>query len=493
MNTTSSTSSTSATQSLVSQLGAGSGIDMAALATNLAAAQFASSVDRLSTKSDTLTAQISSASNIKSMLLGFSSSLGDAVRNGNLAPQPQIANSAVASGTLSGTRTPSGSFSLEVTALARGQTLASAAYASATAPTGGGTLTIRFGTIKPASTDAKGQAVPASLSADPQQVAIDVTIPDGATLNDVATAINAKKSGVTAYVAQTSAGAQLVFKGPEGAASAFQIETTESATSTTSPGLSKLAWTPSSGTGQLVTTSSDASLIVDGLPRTATSNTVSEAIPGVTLKLTGTNTGAPTKVTFADTSTALTSTMTDLTSVLNEIAGALNTATDPVSGNLRSDNGARALKKALGQLAGSTVMPNATGAAKTLADLGLSTQRDGTFVLDTNRLKATLAKDPDGVAAMFTTGLYGVYATVDKLNRSASSATDPGSLGGSIARFNKQLAQVKVDQTDTAAKQEKLRSSMTARFAVSDSNISASKATLTFLQNQIAAWNKSSD
>ena len=48
MTTTSSTSSSSTTQSLVSALGGGSGIDMAALASNLAAAQFSARTDRLS-------------------------------------------------------------------------------------------------------------------------------------------------------------------------------------------------------------------------------------------------------------------------------------------------------------------------------------------------------------------------------------------------------------------------------------------------------------
>jgi flagellar hook-associated protein 2 len=478
MTTTTSTTSTGATQSLVTALGAGSGIDMAALATNLATAQFASQVDRLTNKTETLTAQISSASNIKSMLLTFSTSLGTAVRTGSLSPQPQIANAAVASGTLSGTRTPAGNFSLEVTKLAKSQTLTSVPYDTPTSKVGSGTLTLSFGTI------AGGV-----LNPDSAHAAVDIAIPAGATLNDVANAINAKKSGVTAYVAQTGTGAQLVFKGAEGAANGFQITTTPDAGT---PSLSDLAWTPAASS-QLIATASDAEFLVDGISRTATSNTVSEAIPGVTLKLTGVNTGAPTTVAFTDTSAALATTMADLTAALNEIAGALNTATDPTSGDLRADNGARALKKAFGQLAGSTVMPNATGAAKTLADLGLSTQRDGTFVLDSNRLNATLAKDPDGVAAMFTTGLYGVFATIDKLGRSASSPSDPGSLGGSISRFNKQLAQVKQDQSGIAAKQETLRANLTARYAASDTRITASKSTLSFIQNQIAAWNKSSN
>lgn len=478
MTTTSATSTATPTPSLVTALGSGSGIDMAALATNLATAQFASQVGRLTTKSETLTAQISSAANLKSMMLNIATSLGNAVRTGGLSPQPQIAAANVASGSLSGTRTPSGSYSLEVTTLAKSQTLASAAFSNSEAsqPVGGGTLTLRFGDI----------SQPVS---DPDtRTAVDITIAPDAKLSDVANAINATNTGVTAYVAQTAQGAQLVFKGKEGVANGFTLETSETPANS---GLARLAWKPSSTTGQLVTTAGDASFKVDGLPRTSPSNSVSEAIPGVTLKLAGTNVGAPTTVTFSDASAALTSTMTDLTGALNEIAAALNTATDLSTGDLRSDSGARALKRSFSQLAGTVVMPNATGAARTLADLGLSTQRDGTFVLDSNRLKATMAKDPEGVAAMFTNGLYGAYATVDKLSRSATDASNPGSLGGSISRFNKQLAQTKVDQTTITGKQDALRASLTKRFAVSDTRISASKATLSFLQGQIDAWNKS--
>lgn len=479
MSTVSTTTSTGATQSLVQALGAGSGVDMQALATNLATAQFASRLDRLTSKSETLNAQISSASNIKSMLLAFSTSLGNLVRNGDLSPKPQVANAAVAGASLSGTRTPKGTFSLEVTALATGQTLASPTF-SASEAVGGGTLSLRFGTV------AGGK-----FAADSSRKAIDIAIPAGAKLDDVANAINGKNTGVSAYVATSPQGAQqLVLKGPEGAANGFQLETSGL---TEGSKLNNLAWAPGSGTGQLLSTASDAAFLVDGLARTATSNTISEAIPGVTLKLAATNAGSPTKVSFADTSSAISSAMTDLVGALNEVAGALNTATDPNNGELRADSGARALKTRLGQLAGSTVMANATGAAKTLADLGVSTQRDGTFVLDNARLQATLAKDPDGVAAMFTTGFQGVYATVDKLYRDMSSSTDPGSLGGSITRLNKQLKQAAEDKTALSEKQEALRANLSSRFAVADTRVQRSQSTLTFLQNQIDAWNKSGD
>ena len=450
---------------------------MAALANNLAVAQFSARTDRLTAKSEKLNTQISSASNIKSMLLSLSSSLGDRVRIGDLSPQPSVSNASVATAALSGTRTPKGSYSLEVTSLAKGQTLASSAFASSSTTVGAGTLTLRFGTVSGS-----------SFTEDTSHSATNITVAAGATLSDVAAAINGSGAGVTAYVAQTVDGAQLVMKGKDGAANGFVLEATEDSGS---PGLSDLAWSPGSASGQLLAGASNAAYKIDGLSMTSPSNTVSEAIPGVKLNLTATNVGSPTTVSFNDPSTVITDAMNDLVAALNEIAGAVKTATDPLTGDLRTDGGARKLRNSLAQLAGTTVMPNATGAAKTLADLGVSTQRDGTYVLDTTRLASTLAKDPDGVSAMFTNGIYGVYATVDKLYRSAGSTTDPGSLGGSISRYTSQLKKVSEDQSDLVEDQEKLRSSLAARFAVSDNRISQSKSTLTFIQNQIAAWNKS--
>jgi flagellar hook-associated protein 2 len=182
--------------------------------------------------------------------------------------------------------------------------------------------------------------------------------------------------------------------------------------------------------------------------------------------------------------------MQDFTGALNEVASALNAATDPKGGDLARDPGARALRQTLGRLAGSVVMPDAPGdAPRTLADLGLATNRDGTFRLDPARLAATLQRDPEAVAAMFTTGLYGVYATIDGLSRRATSLTNPGSLGGSITRYTEQRAKAAEDLAKIAEKQEVLRASLVQRFAVTDARVGASKATLSFLQNQIDAWN----
>ncbi|HKT84590.1 MAG TPA: flagellar filament capping protein FliD [Novosphingobium sp.] len=472
-----STSSTkSATSSLISALGGGSGIDFGALASNLSAAQFAARQDQLTAKSDALNAKVSAASNIKSMLLNLDTSFGTLVRSGELARTPRIANSAVATASLTGTTQPSGTFSLEVTRLASGQRLASSPYTAAADTIGSGTLTLRFGTVSGA-----------TFAEDTSHAPVSVTIAAGATLADVAKSINAANAGVSAYIANTVDGAQLVLRGPEGAANGFVLEATEDPAD---PGLSNLAWTPSSGTGQLLATAQDAAFKVDGLAMTSKTNSVSEAIPGLKLDLAATNAGAPTTISFNDPKDVIVSAMRDFTEALNQLTAEVRKAT-AIGGDLANDSGTRALQRSLSQLAGTTVMPNATGVARTLADLGLKTERDGTFSFDADRFNATMAADQDGVVAMFTNGIYGVYATFDKLYRSASSTTDPGSLGSSITRYNKQLTQITEDQSEITEKQEALRLQLVSRFAVTESRITASQSTLTFLQNQIKAWNSS--
>ncbi|MFM5930627.1 MAG: flagellar filament capping protein FliD [Novosphingobium sp.] len=477
MATTASTTA-SATSQLVTALGGGTGVDMAQLAETLAAAQFAAKADRLAAQSQKLEANISSAGSLKSMLVNLSASLGERVRTGDLSPQPTLANSAVAKATLSGAARPRGSFSLEVTALAKAQTLASPVpgYAASTSPVGSGSLTLRFGTIA-------GTGFAEDLTHAP----VTLTIASGATLADVASAINGANAGVTAYVAQTTDGAQLVLKGQEGAANGFILEASETVGE---EGLVNLAWNPTGDATRLKAGAANAAFKIDGLSMTAPSNTVNDAVPGLNLKLTGTNINNPTQLTFADPAAAIKSAMEELVSAFNEVVAALNTATDAQTGDLAQDIGARGLKRALAQFGTQIIMPNATGnEPRTLAEIGLSIQRDGTFKLDSSRLNAVLTADPQGVAAMFTNGLYGVFSSFDALARRATSNTDPGSLGGSIVRYTAQASKVKADQTDITQRQEVLRSQLISRFAKMNANVGVSKSTLSFLKNQIDAWN----
>jgi flagellar hook-associated protein 2 len=306
----------------------------------------------------------------------------------------------------------------------------------------------------------------------------------------VANSINAANSGVTAYVANSSAGARLVLKGADGAENGFVLEATETPGQ---EGLANLAWEPSTGDpAQLLSASSDAEFKLDGVAMKSASNAVGEVAPGISLTLKATNTGNPAAITFNDASAAVATVMTDLTSALNEIVTALNSAMDPTSGDLSRDDGARSLRRSLSSFGSTVIMPTATGTSpKTLAELGLATARDGTFSVNSATLSAALARDPEGVAAMFTSGLYGVYATVDKISRAASTAGNPGSLAGSLSRYNTQKSSLAKENAKIADQQEVVRARLAKQLTSADSIIGNSKSTLSFLQSQIAAWNKS--
>ena len=460
--------------SIVSSFGVGA--DLTSLAGQLAEAQFAGRNQRLTDQSETLERRISLAGSIRSNLSGFASAIGDRFRSGDLAPAPTINNAAVANVSTPVGTVGEGTYSLEVTNLASNQVLTSPSYANDTDTVGAGTLTIRF-----------GETSNASFVEDPDSTALALTIDPGATLQDVATAINGAGAGVNAYVAETTSGFQLVVKGEEGLQNGFTIEATEDGAN---PGLSNLNWQPGSDPTRLIQTSGDAAFLLDGVARTSASNTLESVAPGLSLELTGTNVGAPTTISFSSPNSLLSTVMNDITFALNEVVSELRSATDPLTGDLALDSGARALSRTLSGLGSLEIMPNAPdGSPRTLAEIGLEIQRDGSFQLNTETFNAVMARDAAGVAAMFTTGINGIYSTFDEIARSSALSSDPGSLGGSIARYQAQSQEVNSDLADLAEKQEDFRARMTARFAAADTAVAASQSTLSFLEAQIEIWN----
>jgi flagellar hook-associated protein 2 len=184
--------------------------------------------------------------------------------------------------------------------------------------------------------------------------------------------------------------------------------------------------------------------------------------------------------------------MTDFVSALNDIIGQINDLAAPFGGELGNDPGARELRRDLGGLASRVVMPGAVGdAPRTLGDLGLAITRDGTFRVDTVRLNRALETSPDAVAAMFTTGVSGVFGTMDRFARENSLVTDPGSLGGSLRRYETQKAASEERLSRIAEQQENLRERLTREFTASERRVAASQSTLTFIRQQVDMWSNS--
>ncbi len=158
----------------------------------------------------------------------------------------------------------------------------------------------------------------------------------------------------------------------------------------------------------------NASVTIDGVPISSASNTITGAIPGVTLNLEATTQGAPVSLTVAPDESQISSEInqfvTDYNSALNLVNAQFNvtTGTDS-SGNatasegvLASDSSVQSLQSVLEQAVGYVYTPTSgTTTVSTLNDLGITMNNDGTLSVDTTTLDNALTTNPTDVQNFF--------------------------------------------------------------------------------------------
>ena len=489
--TTTKTAAQSATskaaQSLFTSLNTGSGVDLSTLVPGLVEAQFAARTAALKAKSETLTTQISAVAKLKSGITDFNSALKSLTEGGTLATQPSSSNSAVltASGT-PGAKLAGLSKSITVNALATAQTAATTTPLSKTAAIGTGTLTITLGTAT-YSADGKAMTGFAPGAAKPIDITIDA---ENATIDKIAAKINAANAGVTASVVTNADGsAYLAMKGKTGAAQAFTVSGTG--------GLSALnVGTGTGATGtRLSGVAANAELTVDGIDVERASNTVDDLVDGVKLTLVS---ASPTPVTLgaALPTAALSSVVSDFVSTVNSMMTDVKAATDPITGDLRSDSAAKALQRSLQSITLTKVVPGSftDGTPTTLAEIGVTTnEKTGALQVDAKRLSEVLAKYPDAVEAMFApsgSNLMGLSAQLGKIQLAASSTTY--GLDASTKRLNEAQSDTTQAQDKLTDQRETTTTRMTAQFASMNSKVSAYKSVQSFMDQQIKMWTKDS-
>lgn len=471
--------------SIVQTLGGASGIDTTALVQSLVDAQFQARNAALTRREETLTAQISAAATHKSNMTSFASALSTLARGGTLATQPTSSSPGTLAVTrLAGANLTHLSAQVEVRQLASPQTAAAAAVADKAAAIGRGKLTLTFGTA----TVANGAMTAFTPGAGtPVDITIDET---NSSLEGIAAAINAANAGVTASILTDADGSRLVIKGATGEARAFTLTATETAGH---EGLSTL----DIGVGATGTTigsaARDAILAIDGVELKRESNSVSDLIPGVKLDLVAAEPGKIVNIGKTLPTNSLIQAVQDFVDTYNQVYAALRTDLDPVAGSLRQDVAAKTLRRQLQQL---TLTPIATGSSDmptTLAQIGVRTNRDGTLSLDSGTLTKALVDHPGQVEKMFAqpvgtaTTANGLTAAFEAISSAAANTTS--GLGASELSYGKAKGELAEDKTEALEKAEALRTRMTRQFASMDARVAAYKATQTFIENQVKAWN----
>lgn len=472
-----------ATESITKTLGSGSGVDLRALVASLVNAQYSVKNAQLTTKAETLTAQISGVAKLKSAITGFDSALKALIKGGTLSAQPTSSQT----GVLTVSAAPGGKASgspvqLTVNRLASAQAATTDIAVDRAAAFRTGTLTVRIGTE---GVDNRGRPTFAATST----TTIDITSAD-ATLDGIAAKINASNTGLTATVINDGDGARLTVKGATGVDKAFEI------TGADNGGAGLSLATLSVGRQGAITgttigaTAADASVTLDGATFTRSTNSFSDLVAGVKIDLVSTST---TPVTIGATSPAsgLSQAVTDFVETYNQMRAVILEETNTTDGVLRADSMATGVGRAFGQLTTMRLATSPDGGPQTLADIGVRTNRDGTLSIDSARLTAVLAKDPKGVEALFADGTGATNGGLSAaFSAIAARLTDKqyglDAAAGRYTRLKSDVADAQMEAADASAA---LSTRLTQQFAAMDARVAAYKSTQAFLTNQIAAWN----
>ncbi|HWQ09477.1 MAG TPA: flagellar filament capping protein FliD [Holophaga sp.] len=271
-------------------------------------------------------------------------------------------------------------------------------------------------------------------------------------------AINASGAGVTATVVNSGSGDnpyQLVVTANEtgtgktsGVVSLAAIANESDGSATTvvdSLGISSGTITgtyssPTALTGGLSSTSghgmaTDAVFTVNGVQLTRTSNTVKDAVDGVTFTIKKASTDNSTTLTVAQDTATATSAMQDLITKYNALmtyykqqtAVTKDSSGNITSGVLANDSTARSvINQVRSALNGTATGISSSAAYKTIGSIGITTGTSGTLTLDTTKFKEALENDATGVKNLFAFSGTTTNGTVTF--KSASSATATGSM-----------------------------------------------------------------
>jgi flagellar hook-associated protein 2 len=206
------------------------------------------------------------------------------------------------------------------------------------------------------------------------------TADNDTTLASLASAINSAGIGVKANVITDSTGSRLsLVSGTSGVAGQLSVTASLS-------GASAGALTFSSSQD-----GKDASLTVDGVAITTGSNTVSNAIPGVTFQLLGSSPGTQIQV-------EITNNNTDVETAVGKFVAAYNAVVNDINGQEKNDSsgqpeplfGNPTLALIQSQITGSLFTGAASGAITNITQLGIGLNNDGTLTLNADTLDSAL-------------------------------------------------------------------------------------------------------
>ena len=332
-----------------------------------------------------------------------------------------------------------GSNSITVSQIAREQRSVSGAFGSTTASLN------------------SGSAITLSMVIGSSSTTTTNIVVNEPTLQSTVNAINNAKLGVTAEIVDTGGTGnnyRIQLIGSTGAEKAFSLNSNENSLSFSS-----------------VQSATDASISLNGIDFTRSTNVIDDVLTGVTLTLNGKTTGAASLAINQD-NTATRANIVDFVTIYNESKRQLDElASSSVDGPLSGDSIFRSMTRRLRSIMLDTSSTPGTN-LRSMSDMGISINKIGQMEVSDKKLDAALADNFADVVKIFSAN------TDDQSLRDATSAGIAGDLAkliadatDSSAYLSTQQASLKtknadsaVDLTDLEEKMAKVEARYTSQF-----------------------------
>ena len=475
----------------ISSSGIGSGLDVASLVSQLMAVEKAP-ITALDKKEASFLAKLSTYGTLKSSMAALQTAAKAIATSSALTPvKAGVADAAILGATV-GANAVAGTYDIAVKQLAQSQKLKTdKGFDATTSLVGAGTITFSLGDYTDSSTMKSFESIETDSST---------------TLADLRDQINAANMGVSASIINDGTSNYLTLtSNSTGVTSAMKIEVVNDtdAAIDLNAAMAYDGTNPAAGSGQMgqIVEARDAIIVVDTVEITKSSNTITDAIQGVTLNLTkptlattdadNITTYATTRMTLTRDTSTVQSAVQAFVTAYNETSQAMKDATafnttTGVGATLNGDSTVRSFQAQLRNLF-SVPVAGAPSGMSVLSDVGISFQKDGTLAVDAAKFAAANTDPSKDLSQLFATtdSSKGYGYQMDVLVGSLLSPV--GQLIGQTNSVSKSIKAIDTQRDTINARLVDVEKRYRAQFTALDTLVAKMTTTSNFLTQQLAA------
>ena len=369
--------------------------------------------------------KISAYGSLKGVLSTFQNSLSNLATVSKFNTQKADSSDATVFTATSNGNAVESSYAIKVKQLAQTQKIAMAGETSTTSAIGTGKITISFGAYD-------GDTNTFTLNPDQAVASIDIT-PENNTLSGIRDAINSANAGVSATIVNDGQSNRLVLSAKNsGTSNSIKITVADDDSNhQDASGLSKLAFDPTAAAGagnnlSVLQVAKDAIVEIDGVLVTKPGNVITDAVDGITFNLlkeqpaTAVTLGVTRDKSGIEASvTAFVKAFNDANQVIRDLTK--YDANTKAGGALLGDAATRSVATQIKQVLTGAI--SGAGALKSLTDIGVSFQRDGTLAINDSKLKLAIQDNGKDIPALFAAAGKATDSLVKHIGQSDKTAS----------------------------------------------------------------------